>query len=318
MDRIKTITVFVDPNTRDHPAIAKAARLAAGFRARIDLVVIDPTAAASASNFYDAETCRLAQERRSLPRRERLETLAEPLRAAGLTVHTDVLFDTPLSAAMIRRIRTSRPSLVVKDTHPHSLIHRAWLSHLDWYLIRECPAPLLLTRARAWHERALRIAAAVDPGHADDKPWTLDHEILGTVEYLATGVASDLSVVNAFCSLEQYAVLGGAGDPQFAVVCAAPVEAARRQQHEALRRLMVGHQIAPESVHLVEGSPVEALPAFAVQHHIDVLVMGVIARGSLFEHVVGSTAERVLDRLECDVLALKPETLFAQLWKARG
>jgi universal stress protein E len=35
-------------------------------------------------------------------------------------------------------------------------------------------------------------------------------------------------------------------------------------------------------------------------------VLGAIARGRLRERLIGSTAERVLDRLPCDTLVVKP------------
>ncbi|MFO1467797.1 MAG: universal stress protein [Steroidobacteraceae bacterium] len=314
MDRIKSVLVFIDPRVGEHPAIAKAARIAAGFRARLVLSIVEPSSAACASNFLDAATCRLAQDRLILPHRGRLETLAEPLRDAGLTVDTEVVLETPLAAAMLAQIKALRPSLVVMDTHPHSLLRRAFLSHLDWFLLRESPAPLLLAKPRAWGPGPLHIAGAVDPGHPDDKPWSLDHEILGTLEYLSTGFPCELSVVNAFCSLEEFAELGTGGSPEYAASVVTPVAAARRQQADALRQLLAGHQLERERVHLVEGSPVEALPSFVSHHRIDLLVMGVISRGRLFEHFIGSTAERMLDEIECDVLALKPESLAARLW----
>jgi universal stress protein E len=38
----------------------------------------------------------------------------------------------------------------------------------------------------------------------------------------------------------------------------------------------------------------------------DVVVLGAIARGRMREMLVGGTAERVLDRIACDVLVIKP------------
>lgn len=314
MDRMRSLLVIVDPRARAHPGVLKAARIAAGFHARVDLLVCDAQASAAASRFLDAETCRLTQERLLLPHAALLETLAEPVRAAGIEVRTEVLLEAPRAAVLLQRIQAGKPGLVIKDTHDHSLLHRTLLSHLDWWLLRECPAPLLLVKHPGWSAGPLRLAGAVDPGHPDDKPWSLDHEILGALEYLATGLACELSVVNAFCALEEYAAATAGGSAEFAFVGAEPIQAARRDQAEALRELLTGHHIPPQRVHLVDGSPVEALPEFAMTHHIDVLLMGVIARGRLFDRFIGSTAERIMDRLPCDVLALKPESLMARLW----
>jgi universal stress protein E len=39
----------------------------------------------------------------------------------------------------------------------------------------------------------------------------------------------------------------------------------------------------------------------------DLLVMGTISRAGLAGVLIGSTAERLLDRVDCSILAVKPE-----------
>ena len=49
----------------------------------------------------------------------------------------------------------------------------------------------------------------------------------------------------------------------------------------------------------------------AAEWRVDILAMGAIARSGLKRVLIGSTAERVLERLPCDVLVVKPPE-FAQ------
>ncbi len=44
----------------------------------------------------------------------------------------------------------------------------------------------------------------------------------------------------------------------------------------------------------------------AAECHADIVVMGAIARSALKRVFIGSTAERVLETLPCDVLVVKP------------
>ena len=46
---------------------------------------------------------------------------------------------------------------------------------------------------------------------------------------------------------------------------------------------------------------------FVRTHKVGLVVMGALARWSLKRAVIGSTAERVLDSLPCDVLIVRPE-----------
>jgi universal stress protein E len=75
---------------------------------------------------------------------------------------------------------------------------------------------------------------------------------------------------------------------------------------EGLRALAARHGIAPAQVHLEAGDARELIPEVALRRRADLVVMGAVSRSRLRQLLVGSTAESVLDRLECDVLAVKP------------
>ena len=55
------------------------------------------------------------------------------------------------------------------------------------------------------------------------------------------------------------------------------------------------------------GNPADLLPKITGDIGVDLVIMGSIARSRLENAIVGSTAEKVLDRLGCDVLVLKPK-----------
>jgi universal stress protein E len=50
-----------------------------------------------------------------------------------------------------------------------------------------------------------------------------------------------------------------------------------------------------------------------VTHRADVVVMGAVSRSRFEEIFVGSTAERVLDRIASDVLVVKPPDFADQM-----
>jgi universal stress protein E len=66
------------------------------------------------------------------------------------------------------------------------------------------------------------------------------------------------------------------------------------------------HDVAAGRVHLEQGSASEVLPRLAEGLGAALLVMGAVSRSRLQEVFLGSTAERVLDRVGCDVLIVKP------------
>ncbi|MFO7592111.1 MAG: universal stress protein [Acidimicrobiia bacterium] len=48
------------------------------------------------------------------------------------------------------------------------------------------------------------------------------------------------------------------------------------------------------------------LPRLVQDLEIDLLIMGGISRSRLEQVFIGGTAERLLDRIECDLLVVKP------------
>lgn len=70
------------------------------------------------------------------------------------------------------------------------------------------------------------------------------------------------------------------------------------------------HPVEQEHVHVLKGLPHECIQ-YAVQHQrADFLVMGAIARRGIKKLLIGSTAARVLDRVACDLVIVKPANLF--------
>ncbi len=91
----------------------------------------------------------------------------------------------------------------------------------------------------------------------------------------------------------------------------APAEVERRlaQTEAAAARAVAalgrgGGAPAGEPV-LLRGAAVETLPGFAEVEGLDVLALGAVSRGRLYEALVGATAERLLERVPCDVLVVK-------------
>ena len=199
---------------------------------------------------------------------------------------------------------------MVKDTHHHSLAQRTILKNTDWELIRRCPVPLLLVKPGPW-AAAPKLLAAVDPGHANDKPAVLDHCILQHAAAFAQKLQGELQVVHAYIPTA-IAMAAAAVPPMIATI--GPEEIAREE--EAKRReiaaLVSDYGVRAGNIHVETGGPVFVLPRLAADLGADILALGAIARHGLKRIFIGSTAEDVLEHLPCDALIVKTPD-FAEL-----
>ena len=307
MKRLDRILAVVDPTTDAQPALARAAMLARRCGATLELFICDFDPSLSGQPFFDTDKLRQLREEFVSERLEYLEETADDLRAGGLAVETHVHWDNPLYRGIVRRVVESAPDLVVKDTHYHTALRRTLFTNTDWSLIRTCPAPLLLAKGGDW-PAVPHIVAALDPGHLGDKPAALDHDILEWGELLAARTGGELHAVHAFFPAAMLAATTTmAGMPPVSGVTAAEVVAAERERIAGeLSGIVATHAVDPARIHLEQGSAADVLPRVAEGLAASLLVMGAVSRSRLQEIFLGSTAERVLDRIACDVLVVKP------------
>lgn len=289
MDKPRSLLVAVDPTATRHPAVERARQLALAFDARVELFV-----------------CYQPQLRPDLRVDERvLERIANGLREQGIETTTSESCSPAIHLGIVEKVAQSQPSLVIKDAHPHSLLRRTVLANTDWQLVRTCPAPLLFVRDSASGKTG-RIAAAVDVALPGEKPAQLDHLLLSLAEMFAVALKSELHAVHAWQPMME-PVLRDVSNAAHALLPRGPGAGQEAEQvHRRLDELYTGHPVSPERRHLLRGAPEEALVKFVREHQIDLLVMGTYSRGWMYNVFVGSTTERLLEYLPCDVLVVRP------------
>lgn len=299
------ILVVIDPTTKDQPALARAAWLAEKLDFGLELFICDYDQYLAGERFFDSKALKKARAGLLERHRKRLEKLAAPLRERGIDVSVDAVWDHPLHEGILRKIKDASPKFVFKDTHFHSAIRRSVFSNTDWNIIRDCQSPLWLVKP---HKKPgiKRLLAAVDPIHERDKPAKLDHKILDTAEQIRAAVDGKLDVVHAFDPAPVYAVSTDAMSFPITEPINDAVQALRTQHQEAMDALVKEHSIDAGSTHLIDGETREVLVGAVDELGADVVVIGAVSRGALKRLALGSTAERVLDFVPCDLLILKP------------
>lgn len=237
-------------------------------------------------------------------RRQQLEALAVRLRASGVHVRTSVRWDHPVYAGIVRQVLRHRPRLLIAHPTARGRASRLWLGRNDFKLIETCPCPVLFMKTRRPYTDPV-VLAAVDPDQAHGKPAALDAEILGWGSRLRDALSGKLLVFHAHVPWEQ----AMHSDPQFQRapdVVRADVAAAWRNTLEAgVLEIAERYAVPRRRVRIAEGGVPETLARFAQDIFPDIVVMGATRRSRLGRLLIGHTAERVLDALDCDVLIVK-------------
>ena len=237
--------------------------------------------------------------------RKQLERMGRSTLLDGIRVTTCISEDRPPHEAIVRRTLAERIDLVIATTHSHALGSRLFLRNTDWELIRHCPCPVLLVKSgRPYAKRSVLVA--VDPLHQHAKPARLDHKLLAAGAALGALLSRPVHAFHAYMPLIAGVEGGSLGEP---LMWEDPeIERMHETQlrHE-FDRLLERSGIPPARRHLELGDVAGELCATATRIKAGIVVMGAVSRSGLSRLFIGSTAERVLDRLTCDVLILKPD-----------
>jgi universal stress protein E len=300
--RWQTIMVVVtNPFAREQLAASKAAAAARRCGARVVLFntfMIPQPVADVAMGSQEAIIESAIRQRRAA-----LRAIASGLRLPRNT-ECMVRWDYPIDEAIVRQVRKTRPDLLVSESHRHGRLARLVLANTDWLLIRDCPCALWFVRAKTL-PRSPRLLVAVDPRHAHAKPARLDDRLLQAAQAFAQQLGGRIGVVHAYERFENV-VPGVLRRP---LRRQQPSQEARRfvaDTTDLVTKLATKHHVSVDECAVREGAADDVLPAEADRLRADVLVMGAVSRSFRTRPVIGNTAERVIDRVECDVFIVKP------------
>ncbi|MCS6948613.1 MAG: universal stress protein [Steroidobacteraceae bacterium] len=303
---IKHVLVAVkDPAQRQQHGVAKAAQIAQRCGAKLTL-------------FHDialpvyAGAGQLQQELRER-RLQELEVIAARLRRHDLEVATAAEWDYPTFEAILRHALKAQADLIVAEVHAGGRHRARWLlAYTDWELLRLSPLPVLLVKSPRLYHRP-RILAAVDPLHAYAKPARLDRAILSIANELAIALQGQLHVVHAYLPPVPFVPPLGTGP---IIDMGSARDETRRDAAERLEATVASFGIKRGRRHLESGHPTEVIPSVARDLSAGLVVMGAISRSGLKRFFIGNTAESVIDRLNCDILVVKPANFVARIPRA--
>ncbi len=310
MGQYRKILVITDPAMTGSAALARAAGLARQTGARLHLCLVDYRAGIAALRLVEDSVMQLARDSFIQRRLHWLHEQCDALARAGLQAESSAVWGHPAEQMVLAKVFEQHPDLLIKDAHAGAALMRPFHTPLDWQLLRLCPVPMMLVSPQS-AATPRRIIAAVDPMEVDRGPAELNDRVLQTALAMAIQCDAELHVLYVFTFLpligDDIVGLANIGYPKLS-------EQLRTAHRQAFDRLLDRYSVPADRRHFIEHAfPEAAISEFANQNKTDLVVMGTVYRSGVDRLIFGSTAERTLYRLNCDVLALKPEDFLGNL-----
>ncbi|MCP4874361.1 MAG: universal stress protein [Gammaproteobacteria bacterium] len=285
MKRQKTsLFVIVDPTAEHQVALVKALLIAKLGNCHIHAFLCTYRDVRQAQEY----SSRKDFKHRSLEEAEGwLEGLMEPCLQSGVSYTTEVIWNSKWVESAIRAIEKSACDLIVKSSFHHSKALRFFSKTSDYHLIHHCASPILFThQGQDW--RSDRLLACLDLESTDPQHARLNGEIIRDARAFADIVGMDLYIACAYSEMI---------DSDHLPIKSHGEEISQEQLGEL-------YNVDPTRILLRQGSTIETLCAICEEIDPSIVILGSIARSGISGKLIGTTAEKLLDLIDADLLTV--------------
>lgn len=294
--------LLIAPSTMARtPAFDRAAALALAMQFPLHIVAFDYSQALAVAGLFAPEQFKRARDGYLQTHRQWLVEQAGLMSKQGVEVTSEVVWVQHPYEEILNFINEMPLMLIIKDAQEESAFKRVFFTPLDWQLLRDCPVPVHLVTT-ALNARPRNVLAIIDVLRDEDQDRVFNDQIIEAAAKLAAVCDASLELLHVYDWTAIYVQDMGFGALPLAT---GVYEMRGTAQHETFASIAERHGVPPERRHFIEGVPVPSICEFVSDHRTDVVVMGTVQHRGLSK-LIGTTAEQLLHRAPCSVLAIKP------------
>ncbi|WP_372872719.1 universal stress protein UspE [Shewanella sp.] len=301
MKDYQKLLVVIDPTSDRQVALERAVELAAKNHSQITVFL-------SIFDFsYEMTSILSAHEREAMRKGvidQRVAWLGDiltPYVSKGLDIQTQVVWHNRPFESIINFAIEGNFDVIIKGTHEHDKLKAVIFTPTDWHLMRKAPVPVLLVKEHDWPVGG-KILCAVNVATEDPEHQQLNNKIIEHAKALAEQFNAHVHLVNGYPGTPVNLAIEL---PDFDAH--SYNESIRLQHEQRVKYLAQKHGINADHCHVKEGLPEDVIPELAVALDAELVILGTVGRTGFSAALIGNTAEHVIDSLNCDLLAIKPD-----------
>jgi len=302
MKPIKKILLSVHPDVSDLCAVDYVAEFASKTQSAIEVLHVIEDYPEDLHEWWNVVHPLRLHEKIVNSRQEFIDTIVNRIKEAGVVhVESKLRWGSELDE-VTHEVAENNYELMVTATRPQRGAVRK--------TIRQCPAMIWITknRPRLSTQRTLAVVGGENGAVLTDG---LNAKILRTAEWIAQASGCELHVVHV-CTLSE---LEDANGWRQTADLSGQVDELRSEINQTCNRVLGerGHALTREQVHVVIGEPGVVIPQLEEEMPMDLIIMGTHVRIGLARLLRGNAAEQVMDKVDCEVLTVKPDDFVSPL-----
>lgn len=310
MTSIKKILVDLDPTKEEQPALNRGIFMAKKLGASITLFLATYNRGLVSNLFFNSEELEAAKKGFLKTQAKWVNEYLKQVKDAKLEVDIDIVWAKPIYEAINKKAEEGNYDLVIKSTHNHPTINKIFFTPNDWQLLKTCTKPLILAKTKASNDYS-NIMAAIDPSNRHEHSETLDPLILTAARDMAVQLDANAHAVHCYdpIAYQMWTDIGigmgaGMGPADFSMGqdnYDKYLDQLKKDNQKTFDEAIGEVEFPTDRLHLEEGYPEQILPSIVENEKVDLLVMGTAYHSGL----IGSTVEKILDEVNCDILAVR-------------
>lgn len=296
--------LYVSHGTADETeGLKQALSLARNNEAPLKVLIVSPEFPKEFPDYRKKfEESLLAEAKSSIKSTKEAIKLEEDV----VDISIELVSDQTPAIKIIQHVLQDGHDLVIKEAEPRD--KKGGFKAIDMVLLRKCPCAVWLCRPIKQSRQDIRVGVAIDPESQESAAEALSKRMLALSHSLAESCSGEMHIVSCWdYEFESYL----RGNPWAKIPDAKIAETVLHVQHEhraALESLIKASGISGKHhVHHLRGKADKKVPDFVKEEKIDILVMGTVARTGIPGFMIGNTAENIVQKLTCSLMALKPQ-----------
>lgn len=309
MSIYNNILVVADINHDEQPALARAMQLASKSKSPSQITFF-----LSIYDFsYDMTSMLSIDERDAMRRgvihqREQwMQKISEDYVTDAVKFDVKVVWHNRPYEAIIAQVFSGNHDIIIKGTRKHDVLESVIFTPTDWHLLRKAPTPVLLVKNQAWLVDS-SILAAVHVASESETHIDLNDRMVELLQDISERLGAKPYLVNSYPVTPANITIEL---PEFDPTTY--TDAVRAHHLMSMKALRQKHGMNEEQTVVGQGLPEDVIPEAVQNLNASMVILGTTGRTGLSAVFIGNTAEHVIDKIDCDVLALKPNGFVSPL-----
>lgn len=297
MNQLNNILALVTHDIGNQHAVQKAISLAEKANAQLTLLIVSPHQRTFFLSVKDKEKLIIQQKIK-----DEVSRLINEVKARGLNIELQVMEGNRDYKSVLNLLAQRHFDLVIKNHEFHQ--HRLFGVSIadDYHLLRDIDTPVMLVNGGSWSSNG-HIVTAIDVDDTNEQHSHFNHDILHSSGIFSNILGTDVHLLNCYLGEEHSMEIKFRGEHQKPLT--------QKEIHQLkLAEYSKDLMLASDHVHLELGFPDDVIPKVAEKYQADIIILGAGEHHGLSHLFSGHTSEYVIDRVHCDVLALKPTQLM--------